>query len=103
MPWGGRAPPQRCSLNWGGFFCVCIARPCRCWPFLPREKHTRSYPMILLVDDDPDFLLRAEQFLPPEHQVMFATDAKHAMGLLSLLGACEFSVAVIDLNLPGEN
>ncbi len=60
--------------------------------------------MILVVDDDPDFLSRAEQILLfPEHPVMLAGDAKHAMGLLSLLGPEEFSAALIDLNMPGEN
>ena len=58
--------------------------------------------MILVVDDDPDFLLLTERFLRME-EVMFASDAKHALSLLSSLGDEEFSVALVDLNLTGES
>jgi CheY-like chemotaxis protein len=58
--------------------------------------------MILVVDDDPDFLLMAQRFLPPD-AVMFASDGKHAVSLISLLGEDEFSLALVDLNLPVES
>ena len=58
--------------------------------------------MILVVDDDPDFLILAERFLPPD-KVMFASDARHAVALVTLLGEDEFSVALVDLNLPQES
>jgi len=59
--------------------------------------------MLLLVDDDPEFLAVAQkQLRVGVRGVMFALDADHARDLMRLVGL-EFSVALIDLVLPGEN
>jgi CheY-like chemotaxis protein len=58
--------------------------------------------MILLVDDDPGFLLEAEATLGRNEQVYFAANAEAARALMRSMGRA-FSVVLIDLNLPGMN
>jgi CheY-like chemotaxis protein len=59
--------------------------------------------MILVVDDDPEFLQEAERFLPATERLMFAASSRQAILLLKTLGEHEFSLALVDLNLPNEN
>ena len=54
--------------------------------------------MILVVDDDPMVLDQAQQILNRERQVFLAEDATRALDLAGNLG---FSVALVDLDLPG--
>jgi CheY-like chemotaxis protein len=54
--------------------------------------------MILVVDDDPTVLDKAQQILNRERQVFLAADATRALELSGNLG---FSVALVDLDLPG--
>jgi CheY-like chemotaxis protein len=56
--------------------------------------------MILVVDSDPIFLEKAEEILNRDRQVFFASDRKRAFELARDLG---FSVALVDLNLRGED
>src|SRR4051812_25378647 len=59
--------------------------------------------MLLLVDDDPTFLERANSLLRATNLgIFFARDAAHARRLMGSVGA-EFSVVMIDLDLPGED
>ncbi len=58
--------------------------------------------MILLVDDDPAFLVEAEAILARNEQVYFAANADAARALMRSMGKA-FTVAMIDLNLPGMN
>jgi CheY-like chemotaxis protein len=58
--------------------------------------------MLLLVDDDPKFLQAAETGLEPGRGIFFARNAEHAKELMRSVGSA-FSVAIIDLNLPGQN
>jgi len=58
--------------------------------------------MILIVDDDPTFLENAEQVLDAGRGVFFAQDAEHAKSLIGSVGS-EFSVALVDLSLPGQD
>ena len=53
--------------------------------------------MILIVDDDPEFLRSAVVALQSDKGVYFASNAADA---LALLKAMEFSIALIDLDLP---
>jgi CheY-like chemotaxis protein len=55
-------------------------------------------PMILVVDDDPIVLDQAQQMLNRERQVFLAEDSTRALDLAGNLG---FSVALVDLDLPG--
>ena len=54
--------------------------------------------MILVVDNDPAVLDQAQQILNRERQVFLAPDATQALDLAGNLG---FSVALVDLDLPG--
>jgi CheY-like chemotaxis protein len=54
--------------------------------------------MILVVDNDPTVLDKAQQILNRERQVFLATNAARALELSGNLG---FSVALVDLDLPG--
>jgi len=54
--------------------------------------------MILVVDNDPAVLDQAQQILNRERQVFLALDAARALELSGNLG---FSVALVDLDLPG--
>ena len=54
--------------------------------------------MILVVDSDPTVLDKAQQILNRERQVFLALDATRALELSGNLG---FSVALVDLDLPG--
>ena len=54
--------------------------------------------MILVVDNDPAVLDQAQQILNRERQVFLALDATRALELSGNLG---FSVALVDLDLPG--
>jgi len=56
--------------------------------------------MILVVDDDDAFLEQAQEILNRTRQVFLASDADRALELARELG---FSVALIDLDLPGED
>ena len=60
--------------------------------------------MILVVDDDPVFLEQAKVQLAgvSKRGVFFAGDAKQALTLIDELGT-DFSLALIDLNLPGTS
>jgi CheY-like chemotaxis protein len=57
--------------------------------------------MILVVDDDPDFLESVGGALEPNRGVFLAHDATHAMELIASLQG--FSVALVDLDLPGTD
>ncbi len=61
-------------------------------------------PMILIVDDDLAFFQKAQAVLAnaADSGMLFAQDAAQAMKLLRSLSD-EFSVALIDLDLPGMN
>ena len=54
--------------------------------------------MILVVDNDPTLLDQAQQILNRDRQVFLALDATRALELSGNLG---FSVALVDLDLPG--
>ena len=54
--------------------------------------------MILVVDSDPTVLDQAQQILNRDRQVFLALDATRALELSGNLG---FSVALVDLDLPG--
>ena len=54
--------------------------------------------MILVVDNDPTVLDKAQQILNRDRQVFLAMDATRALELSGNLG---FSVALVDLDLPG--
>ena len=56
--------------------------------------------MILVVDNDGAFLEQAQEILNRIRQVFLASDADRAFELARELG---FSVALIDLDLPGED
>jgi len=58
--------------------------------------------LILVVDDDPEFLQQALASFGSANRVLFARDAKHAMDLMGVIGA-EVTVALVDLNLPTES
>jgi CheY-like chemotaxis protein len=54
--------------------------------------------MILVVDNDPSVLDQAQQILNRDRQVFLAEDSTRALDLAGSLG---FSVALVDLDLPG--
>lgn len=56
--------------------------------------------MILVVDDDEAFLEQAQEILNRNRQVFLVSDTERAFDLAKELG---FSVALIDLDLPGED
>src|SRR5260370_28747450 len=56
--------------------------------------------MILVVDDDEELLEQAQEILNRSRQVFLASDADRAFELARELG---FSVALVDLDLPGED
>ena len=66
---------------------------------LPRLRKEKI--MLLVIDDDPSFLESAES-LDGEQGVLFARDAEHAKALIGVLGRT-FSMALIDLDLPGQD
>ena len=58
--------------------------------------------MLLIVDDDPEFLEQAKRILDAGRGVFFASGARQAKDLLDHLGS-GVSVALVDLDLPGED
>jgi DNA-binding NtrC family response regulator len=58
--------------------------------------------MILLVDDDPQFLDEAFAALPATARVYMAGDAQHATNVLRQVGG-RLSIALVDLDLPGTS
>lgn len=59
--------------------------------------------MLLIVDDDPAFLLNAQELLDDGARgIYFAGSAEHAKELIGTVGA-GFSVALVDLDLPGQD
>lgn len=56
--------------------------------------------MILVVDDDPTFLEKAQKILNRTRQVFLASTAQKAFTLAQDLG---FSVVLVDLDLKGED
>ena len=59
--------------------------------------------MLLIVDDDPTFLERAQEAAPLEGRgIFFAGNAEHAKDLMGTVGD-GFSVVMIDLDLPGQD
>ena len=56
--------------------------------------------MILVVDDDENLLEQAQEILNRNRQVFLASDVNRAFELVRELG---FSVALVDLDLPGED
>jgi CheY-like chemotaxis protein len=58
--------------------------------------------MLLIVDDDPRFLQQAERSLDVGRGVYFAREAAQAKELILTVGR-EFSLALIDLDLPGQD
>src|SRR3954447_5796957 len=59
--------------------------------------------MILLVDDDPEFLQQAQSVLNGGRRgIFFARDAEQARSLMGTVGAA-FTSVMVDLDLPGED
>lgn len=58
--------------------------------------------MLLIVDDDPAFLEKAQGALGMRDGVLLAGTAAHAKQLMTTVGG-EFSVAMVDLDLPDED
>ena len=60
--------------------------------------------MILIIDDDPDFLQQAEEKLTPvsDGGVFFAGNAKQALKFLNRVGS-SVSLILVDLDLPDVN
>jgi CheY-like chemotaxis protein len=58
--------------------------------------------MLLIVDNDPNFLTEAEQQLDSPMGIFFARDAVHAKELMGAVGAA-FSAVLVDLDLPGQD
>jgi CheY-like chemotaxis protein len=58
--------------------------------------------MLLIVDDDPEFLEQATQVLEHDRGIFLAADGKRARQLVDTVGA-GLSVALVDLDLPGED
>ena len=58
--------------------------------------------MILIVDDDPRFLEDAGELLDAGRGVFCARDAEQAKSLIASVGGA-FSVALVDLSLPGQD
>src|SRR4051794_12712614 len=58
--------------------------------------------MLLIVDDDPKFPEATERLLNAGRGIFFAHDARNAKELISCVGTA-FSVALIDLDLPGQD
>jgi len=56
--------------------------------------------MILVVDDDPMFLEKAQRILNRDRRVFLATTSKRAYALAQDLG---FSVVLVDLDLHGDD
>ena len=56
--------------------------------------------MILIVDDDPQFLDKARQILNRDRQVFLASNSYQAFALAQNLG---FSVVLVDLDLKRED
>jgi CheY-like chemotaxis protein len=68
------------------------------WLAEGNPANVNSSPMILVVGDDPAVLENAQRILNHDRQVLFAQDSTHALELAGNLG---FSVALVDLDLPG--
>lgn len=66
-------------------------------PSTVRDSIVPPY-MILVVDDDATVLDQAQQILNRERQVFLAKDSTRALELAGNLG---FSVALVDLDMPG--
>ena len=58
--------------------------------------------MLLVVDDDPDFLGTAERLLNTGRGVFLAGNAEQAKYLVGTVGDA-FSVALVDLDMPVED
>jgi CheY-like chemotaxis protein len=58
--------------------------------------------MLLVVDDDLEFLERATELLDHEKGIFLATDGQRARQLVDLLGT-GLSVAIVDLDMPDED
>src|ERR1051325_5206230 len=59
--------------------------------------------MLLIVDDDPAFLVKAQDLLDEKrHNIYFARDAQQARSLMGSVGA-DFTLVRIDLDLPGQD
>jgi CheY-like chemotaxis protein len=59
--------------------------------------------MLLLVDDDPTFLEKAQDLLRDAAKgIFFAANAEHAKKLMGAVGA-GFSLVLVDLDLPGQD
>lgn len=65
----------------------------------------RSKDVILLVDDDRNFMEQAKTMLRPASKrgLLSATTAHGALRLIRQLGPEAVSLALVDLNLPGMN
>src|SRR4051812_27561180 len=58
--------------------------------------------MLLIVDDDQNFLDKAREVFDAGRGIFLAADAQRAKELLDLLGD-RLTVAIVDLDLPGED
>jgi DNA-binding NtrC family response regulator len=58
--------------------------------------------MLLIVDNDPQFLQEAEESLHNPKGVFFARDAVQAKELMGSVGAV-FSAVLVDLDMPGQD
>jgi CheY-like chemotaxis protein len=71
--------------------------------FESRGVHNLFYKgMLLLVDDDPTFLETAQDELELGRGIFLAATAEQAKSLMQSIGT-GFSVALIDLDLPGQD
>jgi DNA-binding NtrC family response regulator len=58
--------------------------------------------MLLIVDNDPQFLEEAEQRLQSPKGIFFARNAIHAKELMGSVGGA-FTAVLVDLDLPGQD
>jgi DNA-binding NtrC family response regulator len=58
--------------------------------------------MLLIVDNDPQFLQEAEQRLEHPNGFFFARDAAQAKDLMGSVGSV-FSAVLVDLDMPGQD
>jgi CheY-like chemotaxis protein len=58
--------------------------------------------MLLLIDDDPQFLEEAEELLNTGRGVFLAGNATQAKELVGMVGST-FSLMMVDLDLPGQD
>lgn len=58
--------------------------------------------MLMVVDDDPQFMAKVQEIVEPGDRVFFARNAAHAKELMGTVGT-SFSLVLIDLDIPGQD